>query len=154
MRISAWSSDVCSSDLHSILQIGVAAALPTAALFLLPGQCAQCYRLSFFTTFARGGFDSLGRAEELASDRGVIFLSGNGGQGSIHGSVRWPDPVCIRLIRQFGINDDLVPQSAAKRRIFGIGQAGVQRNQVLVRIAVASACRQRQRQGEGGGQGE
>src|SRR3546814_13135860 len=38
---------------HSILQIGVAAALPTAALFLLPGQCAQCYRLSFFTTFAR-----------------------------------------------------------------------------------------------------
>src|SRR3546814_6995513 len=112
MRISDWSSDVCSSD------------LPTAALFLLPGQCAQCYRLSFFTTFARGGFDSLGRAEELASDRGVIFLSGNGGQGSIHGSVRWPDPVCIRLIRQFGINDDLVPQSAAKRRIFGIGQAG------------------------------
>src|SRR3546814_11606804 len=46
---------------HSILQIGVAAALPTAALFLLPGQCAQCYRLSFFTTFARGGFDSLDR---------------------------------------------------------------------------------------------
>src|SRR3546814_11216465 len=71
---------------HSILQIGVAAALPTAALFLLPGQCAQCYRLSFFPTFARGGFDSLGRAEELASDRGVIFLSGNGGQGTIHGS--------------------------------------------------------------------
>src|SRR3546814_1673234 len=104
MRISDWSSDVCSSDL-------------------------------------------------LASDRGVIFLSGNGGHGSIHGSVRWPDPVCIRLIRQFGINDDLVPQSAAKRRIFGIGQAGVQRRQVLVRIAVASACRQRQRQGEGGGQG-
>src|SRR3546814_7735620 len=53
---------------HSILQIGVAAALPTAALFLLPGQCAQCYRLSFFTTFARGGFDSLGRAEELRSE--------------------------------------------------------------------------------------
>src|SRR3546814_16154268 len=75
----------------------------------------RSYRLSFFTTFARGGFDSLGRAEELASDRGVIFLSGNGGQGSIHGSVRWPDPVCIRLIRQFGINDDLVPQSAAKQ---------------------------------------
>src|SRR3546814_5029193 len=50
----------------------------------------RSYRLSFFTTFARGGFDSLGRAEELASDRGVIFLSGNGGQGSIHGSVRWP----------------------------------------------------------------
>src|SRR3546814_17429464 len=47
---------------HSILQIGVAAALPTAALFLLPGQCAQCYRLSFFTPFE--------------SDR-TRFLSGN-----------------------------------------------------------------------------
>src|SRR3546814_16631282 len=45
---------------HSILQIGVAAALLTPALVLRPGSCAHCYSLPFFPTFQGWCFHNLG----------------------------------------------------------------------------------------------